>query len=194
MRDEEKITKLLEQLVTRSFKFNQNHNLFHRKTKEEIYKKDVLECLEINEHIKKDDKILDIGSGGGFPGLVIGITNPNNKIDLVESNQKKCYFLKQIQHDLCLKNVAILNKRIEKNNMFGEYDLITARAFASIEKITGLTKNNTKQNTRYVLFKGTKIKIEEELLALNTNKFKYEIINQGNQKKERHFVKISLNE
>ena len=194
MRDKEKTTKLLEQLVTRSFKFNQNHNLFHRKTKEEIYKKDVLECLEINEHIKKDDKILDIGSGGGFPGLVIGITNPNNKIDLVESNQKKCYFLKQIQHDLCLKNVAILNKRIEKNNMFGEYDLITARAFASIEKITGLTKNNTKQNTRYVLFKGTKIKIKEELLALNTNKFKYEIINQGNQKKERHFVKISLNE
>ena len=194
MRDQEKTTKLLEQLVTRSFKFNQNHNLFHRKTKEEIYKKDVLECLEINEHIKKDDKILDIGSGGGFPGLVIGITNPNNKIDLVESNQKKCYFLKQIQHDLCLKNVAILNKRIEKNNTFGEYDLITARAFASIEKITSLTKNNTKQNTRYVLFKGTKIKIEEELLALNTNKFKYEIINQGNQKKERHFVKISLNE
>ena len=194
MRDEEKITKLLEQLVTRSFKFNQNHNLFHRKTKEEIYKKDVLECLEINEHMKKDDKILDIGSGGGFPGLVIGITNPNNKIDLVESNQKKCYFLKQIQHDLGLKNVAILNKRIEKNNMFGEYDLITARAFASIEKITSLTKNNIKQNTRYVLFKGTKIKIEEELLALNTNKFKYEIINQGNQKKERHFVKISLNE
>ena len=194
MRDQEKTTKLLEQLVTRSFKFNQNHNLFHRKTKEEIYKKDVLECLEINEHIKKDDKILDIGSGGGFPGLVIGITIPNNKIDLVESNQKKCYFLKQIQHDLCLKNVAILNKRIEKNNTFGEYDLITARAFASIEKITSLTKNNTKQNTRYVLFKGTKIKIEEELLALNTNKFKYEIINQGNQKKERHFVKISLNE
>ena len=67
MRDQEKTTKLLEQLVTRSFKFNQNHNLFQRKTKEEIYKKDVLECLEINEHIKKDDKILDIGSGGGFP-------------------------------------------------------------------------------------------------------------------------------
>lgn len=194
MRDQEKITKLLEQLVTRSLKFNQNHNLFQRKTKEEVYKKDVLECLEINEHIKKDDKILDIGSGGGFPGLVIGITNPNNKIDLVESNQKKCYFLKQIQHDLGLKNVAILNKRIEKNNMFGEYDLITARAFASIEKITSLTKTNINQNTRYVLFKGTKIKIEEELLALNTNKFKYEIINQGNQKKERHFVKISLNE
>ena len=194
MRDQEKITKLLEQLVIRSLKFNQNHNLFQRKTKEEIYKKDVLECLEINQHIKKDDKILDIGSGGGFPGLVIGITNPNNKIDLVESNQKKCYFLKQIQHDLGLKNVAILNKRIEKNNMFGEYDLITARAFASIEKITSLTKTNINQNTRYVLFKGTKIKIEEELLALNTNKFKYEIINQGNQKKERHFVKISLNE
>ena len=52
--------------------------------------------------------------------------------------------------------------------MFGEYDLITARAFASIEKITGLTKNNTKQNTRYVLFKGNvDEKAEEYTVYIN---------------------------
>ena len=125
---------------------------------------------------------------------MIGITNPDNNIDLIESNQKKCYFLKQAQHDLGLKNVNILNQRLEKNNTLGHYDLITARAFATIEKITNLTTNNIKQGTRYVLFKGTKTKIEEELAELNTNKFNYEIINQGTEGKERHFVKIKTNE
>ena len=190
-KDEQEMLKLL---VAKSFEFNQTHNIYQRQNEDEVYNKDIVECLEINKHIKKGDKILDIGSGGGFPGLVIGITNPENNIDLIESNQKKCYFLKQAQHDLRLKNVNILNQRLEKNNTLGHYDLITARAFATIEKIINLTSNNIKQSTRYVLFKGTKTKIEEELAELNTNKFNYEIINQGTKGKERHFVKIKTNE
>ena len=194
MHDLKKEQELLKLLIAKSFEFNRTHNIYQRQSEAEVYNKDIVECLEINKHIKKGDKILDIGSGGGFPGLVIGITNPDNNIDLIESNQKKCYFLKQVQHDLRLKNVNILNQRLEKNNTLGHYDLITARAFATIEKITNLTNNNIKQSTRYVLFKGTKTKIEEELAELNTNKFNYEIINQGTEGKERHFVKIKTNE
>ena len=194
MHDLKKEQELLKLLIAKSFEFNQTHNIYKRQREAEVYNKDIVECLEINKHIKKGDKILDIGSGGGFPGLVIGITNPENNIDLIESNQKKCYFLKQAQHDLGLKNVYILNQRLKKNNTLGHYDLITARAFATIEKITNLTSNNIKQSTRYVLFKGTKTKIEEELAELNTNKFNYEIINQGTKGKERHFVKIKTNE
>ena len=190
-KDEQEMLKLL---VAKSFEFNQTHNIYQRQNEDEVYNKDIIECLEINKHIKQGDKILDIGSGGGFPGLVIGITNPNNNIDLVESNRKKCYFLKQAQHDLGLKNVNILNQRLEKNNTLGQYDLITARAFATTGKIINLTNNNTKQHTKYILFKGTKAKIEEELTELNTNKFNYEIINQSKEGKERHFVKIKTNE
>ena len=178
------------QFVNKAIQFNKHHNIFQRTSAEEVLKKDVEESLQINSHISKQDTILDIGSGGGFPGIVIAISNPKTQTHLVESNQKKAYFLKQIKHDLFLDNLIVHNQRIEAHNNLGEFSLITARAFATIEKILTLSENNLLQSGKYVLFKGTKNKIEEELTSLNTNKFKYEIIEQDNKEKERHFVVI----
>ena len=178
------------QFVNKAIQFNKHHNIFQRTSAEEVLKKDVEESLQINSHISKQDTILDIGSGGGFPGIVIAISNPKTQTHLVESNQKKAYFLKQIKHDLFLDNLIVHNQRIETHNRLGEFSLITARAFATIEKILKLSENNLLQSGKYVLFKGTKNKIEEELTSLNTNKFKYEIIEQDNKEKERHLVVI----
>ena len=178
------------QFVNKAIQFNKHHNIFQRTSAEEVLKKDVEESLQINSHISKQDTILDIGSGGGFPGIVIAISNPKTQTHLVESNQKKAYFLKQIKHDLFLDNLIVHNQRIESHNNLGEFSLITARAFATIEKILTLSENNLLQSGKYVLFKGTKNKIEEELTSLNTNKFKYEIIKQDNKEKERHLVVI----
>jgi 16S rRNA (guanine527-N7)-methyltransferase len=179
------------QFVSKAIQFNKHHNIFQRTSAEEVLRKDVEESLQINPYILlKQDTILDIGSGGGFPGVVIAISNPKTQTHLVESNQKKAYFLKQIKHDLLLDNLTVHNQRIETHNNLGEFSLITARAFATIKKILTLSENNLQQGGKYVLFKGTKNKIEEELTSLNTNKFKYEIIEQDNKEKERHFVVI----
>ena len=178
------------QFANKAIQFNKHHNIFQRTSAEEVLRKDVEESLQINPHISKQDTILDIGSGGGFPGVVIAISNPKTQTHLVESNQKKAYFLKQIKYDLSLDNLTVHNQRIETHNNLGEFSLITARAFATIEKILTLSENNLHQGGKYVLFKGTKNKIEEELTSLNTNKFKYEIIEQDNKKKERHLVVI----
>jgi len=178
------------QFVNKAIQFNKHHNIFQRTSAEEVLRKDVEESLQINPHISKQDTILDIGSGGGLPGVVIAISNPKTQTHLVESNQKKAYFLKQIKHDLLLDNLTVHNQRVETHNNLGEFSLITARAFATIEKILTLSENNLYQGGKYVLFKGTKNKIEEELTSLNTNKFKYEIIEQDNKEKERHFVVI----
>lgn len=182
------------QFVNKAIQFNKHHNIFQRTSAEEVLKKDVEESLQINPYISKQDTILDIGSGGGFPGIVIAISNPKTQTHLVESNQKKAYFLKQIKHDLFLDNLIVHNQRIESRNNLGEFSLITARAFATIEKILTLSENNLLQSGKYVLFKGTKNKIEEELTSLNTNKFKYEIIEQYNKEKERHLVVIKKHE
>ena len=182
------------QFVNKAIQFNKHHNIFQRTSAEEVLKKDIEESLQINPYISKQDTILDIGSGGGFPGIVIAISNPKTQTHLVESNQKKAYFLKQIKHDLFLDNLIVHNQRIEPHNRLGEFSLITARAFATIEKILTLSENNLLQSGKYVLFKGTKNKIEEELTSLNTNKFKYEIIEQDNKEKERHLVVIKKHE
>ena len=108
------------QFVSKAIQFNKHHNIFQRTSAEEVLRKDVEESLQINPHISKQDTILDIGSGGGFPGVVIAISNPKTQTHLVESNQKKAYFLKQIKHDLLLDNLTVHNQRINiALNIFG---------------------------------------------------------------------------
>ena len=67
------------QFVNKAIQFNKHHNIFQRTSAEEVLKKDVEESLQINSHISKQDTILDIGSGGGFPGIVIAISNPKTQ-------------------------------------------------------------------------------------------------------------------
>ena len=107
----------IKKFIAAALEFNKTHNIFSRKTKEEVYKKDVLDCLSLPLiNIQKNKSILDLGSGGGFPGIILSITKPKNIVSLVESNNKKCYFLRKIKHDLALENTNIINQTISKNN------------------------------------------------------------------------------
>ena len=189
-KNEEKITTFIDLAL----EFNKTHNIFVRKNAKEVFEKDIVDCLPLTLEILDKESVLDLGSGGGFPGILIGILKPNNKVCLVESSTKKCYFLKKTVHELSLKNVFIINSTISKNNNIGRYDIITARAFANTEKIINITKNNTKPSTKYLLLKGTIKKLKEELEVLNTKQLTYEIIKLDNKKAERHLVKINQNE
>ena len=174
--------------------FNKTHNIFVRKNSNEVFEKDVVDCLPLVSEISNTESVLDLGSGGGFPGILISILRPNNEVHLIESSSKKCYFLRKTISELSLKNTRVINKTINKNNNIGKYDIITARAFATTEKIINITKNNTKQSTKHLLLKGTQKKIKEEIGVLNTKQLTCEIIKLGNKKAERHLLKISQNE
>ena len=93
-----------------------------------------------------------------------------------------------------LKNAKVLNTVISKNNILGAYTLITARAFSSTTNILELTENNLDDGGKYVLLKGKKEKISEELTSIDTNKYKYEIIKLENKKYERHLLEIRKSE
>ena len=96
--------------------------------------------------------------------------------------------------NFALKKSAKEIRQISKNNEIGKYDIVTARAFASTDKIINITKNNRKPSTKYLLLKGTLKKIKEEMAVLNTKQLTCEIIKIDNKKAERHLLKISQNE
>ena len=177
-----------------ALEFNKTHNIFSRQGREEVYEKDILDCEPLIENIKDNSSVLDLGSGGGFPGILLAITKPRNKVCLIESSAKKCFFLRSIKDKLTLKNITIINKKIEPNNKIGIFDVITARAFASIDKITKLTNTNSNKHTKYLLLKGKNETIQEELRDIDKNMYLYEIIKQDTKTHERNLVVIKKNE
>ena len=182
--------KKAKEFINLALEFNKTHNIFVRKDYEEVFQKDVLDCAPLFNMIKEEESVIDLGSGGGFPGILLAISLPNNPISLLESSSKKCYFLKTVIEKLSLKNTTTINQTIKENNNLGVYDVITARAFAPIKKIIKLTKNNTHQKTKHILLKGKKKIIQEELKLINKNQYIYEIINKDTKEYERNIVVI----
>jgi 16S rRNA (guanine527-N7)-methyltransferase len=193
-KNKEEADKKIEQFVYEALAFNKKHNIFVRKSIEDVYEKDVYDCFPVLKKINNSDNILDLGSGGGFPGIIIAIVKPMCEIHLLEKSKKKCYFLNKTIDLLGLKNAKVLDTVINKNNNLCSYSLITARAFSSTANILKLTQNNLDDGGKYVLLKGKKEKISEELATINTNKYKYEIIKLENKKYERHLVEIKKSE
>jgi 16S rRNA (guanine527-N7)-methyltransferase len=180
--------------INLALEFNRTHNIFSREGYDEVYKKDILDCEPLIKRIKNNTKILDLGSGGGFPGILLAITKPKSQISLIESSSKKCFFLRSVADKLALKNTTIINKKIEPNNNIGVFDIITARAFASIDRITKLTKTNCNKDTKYLLLKGKDKTIQEELTDIDKNLYLYEIIKLDTKTHERNMVLIKNNE
>ena len=184
----------IKKFIDLAVEFNKTHNIFSRNKERDVYIKDILDCAPLTRHIKTNQTILDLGSGGGFPGILLAITRPNNKVSLVESSKKKGYFLRKTKEGLCLTNVKIINKTINKKNTLGVFDVITARAFANTKKILDITKHNTHPKTKYLLLKGKKTTINKELKDIDNKRYKCEIIKQDSKGFERNIVSIKINE
>ena len=118
--------------------WNQKINLTRIIEKEDVYLKHFYDSLTINKIIDiYSQNICDLGSGAGFPGLVLAICFPKTKITLIESNGKKCYFLNLVKEKLKLNNVIVINERSEdyaqKNRE--KFDIVTARAVAPLKHL-----------------------------------------------------------
>ena len=122
------------------------------------------------EKNKKSFSLIDVGTGAGFPGLVIALlfaeTKINSDIYLIESNQKKIKFLNAVIKSLNLR-VTVINNRVENENV--KYDYIVSRAFAPLEKLLKLIQNIYDQKTTLILFKGKTWKKEVNIIKKNWN-------------------------
>lgn len=139
-------------------------NLIANSTLSDIWSRHILDSAQLIAHISPATKtILDIGSGGGFPGLVLAIMCDAH-IHLVESDQRKSIFLRTVVRELGL-TATIHNERIELLHNVGA-DVITARAVAPVAKLLDLLEKQF-TSTNYCLFlKGARV--DEELTVLES--------------------------
>ena len=115
---------------------NKKYNLTNITNEEDVYLKHFYDSLTLVKGIELDNQyICDIGTGAGFPGMVLKILYPNLKIDLLDATTKKCSFLNLVIKELSLKNINVINARAEdyaKNNR-EKYDVVVSRAVASLK-------------------------------------------------------------
>ncbi len=119
--------------------WNQGMNLIGLSDRDRIINELLLDSLIPLTFIPEVGKLLDVGSGAGFPGLIIKICRPRLKTVLLEANHKKTSFLKQVIRLLQLNDIEVINGRIEGNVKLHPdgYNFITARALAPLELIIG---------------------------------------------------------
>lgn len=114
--------------------------------------------------IQKNVKMIDLGTGGGFPGVVLKILNPSWEIDLAEVSKKKICFLNELILNLALTNMQVVDSSAGKVNQ--QYGIIFTRAFSSLKKIYKEARIYMKKGW-IIAYKGKKEKILEELEELN---------------------------
>jgi 16S rRNA methyltransferase gidB len=147
----------IEAYKTLVLEWNCKFNLISKSSVEHIWERHILDSVQLYKYIRPTDKILlDLGSGAGFPGMVLAIMakqlNPELSINLVESIGKKTLFLNAVKDELKL-NVNILHDRIENIKM-KNVDIITSRALAALSKLLDYSKPFCKTETNLIFPKG----------------------------------------
>ncbi len=151
---------------------NTKYNLTRITKEEDVYLKHFYDSLTITKIINiNNQSICDLGSGAGFPGLVLGISFPRTKITLIESNGKKCNFLRLVKERLNLNNVEIINARIEEYAKENRevYDIVTARAVAPLKHLLEYGVPLVKEKGYFIAMKA-KVENEEENIENYLNK------------------------
>ncbi len=163
--------ELIHKYIKLLTEYNQKFNLISKHTVDDILDRHIIDSLQLVKYIDSNaKKIADLGSGAGLPGIVLAIALDNIEFCLVESNGKKASFLQTVVKELGLLNVKVVNDRIETLQGKGIYfDIITARALASLDILWSLSANILGNNGYTLFLKGRKHK-EETSALLKKNK------------------------
>jgi 16S rRNA (guanine527-N7)-methyltransferase len=147
-------------------KWNKVYNLTAINEDSEIIVKHFLDSLSVNQYIQNSRRILDVGTGAGFPGLVLALFNPEKSFVLVDGVSKKISFLQEMIGKLNLKNVIAVHTKVEQYNVAEQFDIIISRAFADIKKMTKLTSHLIKDGGKFIAMKGPDVMSELDDISL----------------------------
>ena len=156
------------------------HNLSGRLSREDI-EENILDSIYPLSFIDKYESFADIGTGAGYPGLILAIAQRDVKSYLIEPRIKRVSFLNFVKASLKLDNLTVICNRVEEVKDL-QVDLITSRAVTNTSLLLDITTNIKKDNSSYLLYKGSMLDEELEVAKVND----YKIVNR----KDRNYLYI----
>ncbi|WP_320033986.1 16S rRNA (guanine(527)-N(7))-methyltransferase RsmG [Halarcobacter sp.] len=156
------------------------HNLSGRLETEDIIE-NIEDSIYPLKFIENYESFADIGTGAGYPGLILAMANANAKAYLIEPRLKRVSFLNFVKNTLGLNNVEVIANRVEKIDNI-KVDLITSRAVTNTKLLLDLTTNIKKDESAYLFYKGTLLEDEIQQVKINN----YDVVNR----KDRNYLYI----
>lgn len=176
--DSEKLIKYMYFVLS----WNQKINLTAITDEGEFLDKHIIDSLIISrlDEFKKANTVVDIGTGGGFPGVPLSIVSPDKEFLLVDSLLKRINIVKRGVSELPCKNVSVLHGRGENIKLEGKFkgggDLVIARAVANMSKLSGFTLPNVKTGGYFVALKGPNVEDEVKAALPVIKKYRGELV------------------
>jgi 16S rRNA (guanine527-N7)-methyltransferase len=190
------IEKLLDYLAL-LVKWNSVYNLTSVRDPQQMVIQHLLDAMSSLFAFKGAKKVLDVGTGGGLPGIVIAIwameAEPDMQVHLIDTVKKKTAFLTQVKAELSLEKVTVHSGHVEKLASENTFDVITSRAFAELIDFVKLSGHLLEQDGSMIALKGKMPEEEIQRLSLDWKVEKVESLSVPGMQADRHLVWIKKN-
>jgi 16S rRNA (guanine527-N7)-methyltransferase len=181
--------KLMDYLAL-MFKWNAVYNLTSLRDPMQMVTHHLLDSLAAVPAFATARNVLDVGSGGGLPGIVLAIVRPDMNVSMIDTVHKKTAFLTQVKAELGLVNVTVYTARVEQLQVSDKFDVITSRAFADLSDFVNWSCHLLADGGRYIALKGVAPKDEQERLPPEWKVAGLEPLQVPRLGAERHLVFI----
>lgn len=171
-------------------RWNGVYNLTAVREPEAMVTQHLLDSLAVVPAFEQSRHVLDVGSGGGLPGIVLAIARPELKVELIDTVQKKTAFLNQVKTELKLENVTVHTGRVENLDTERPFDTITSRAFSALAEMVQLSKHLLADTGKYIAMKGVVPEDEIEELPPDWKVQKIKKVRVPGMRAERHLIFI----
>lgn len=172
------------------FKWNAVYNLTSVRDPMQMMTHHLLDSLAAVSAFAQAKNVLDVGAGGGLPGVVLAIARPGMLVSMIDTVHKKTAFLTQVKAELGLANVTVYTKKVQELEVAAKFDVITSRAFADLSDFVNWSGHLLAKGGQFIALKGTAPPEEQERLPAAWKVTELRPIQVPQLQAERHLVFI----
>jgi 16S rRNA (guanine527-N7)-methyltransferase len=181
--------KLLDYLALMN-KWNSVYNLTSLRDPMQMVTHHLLDSLAAVPAFAGARNVLDVGAGGGLPGIVLAISRPDMKVSMIDTVHKKTAFLKQVKAELELTNVSVHTMKVQELEVSDKFDVITSRAFADLSDFVEWSGHLLAEGGKFIALKGVAPSEERERLPAQWKVTDLQPLQVPRLGAERHLVFI----